>query len=140
MYHKILIVGNLGGDPEMRYTGDGKAVTNFSVAVNNKWSGKDGQLHEETVWYRVAAWGKTAEACNQYLQKGRQVFVEGRLRADPETGGPRVYQKNDGSSGAAFEVTAQTVKFLGGRGSGGSNSGDFGGGEPAAEADEEIPF
>lgn len=140
MYHKILIVGNLGGDPEMRYTGDGKAVTNFSVAVNNKWSGKDGQLHEETVWYRVAAWGKTAEACNQYLQKGRQVFVEGRLRADPETGGPRVYQKNDGSSGAAFEVTAQTVKFLGGRGSGGSNSGNFGGGEPAAEADEEIPF
>jgi len=135
--HKIILIGNLGRDPEMRYLGDGKPVTNFSVAVNESWTGADGEKHERTIWYRVSAWGRLAETCNQYLSKGRQVFVEGRLRADPETGGPRVYERNDGSAGASFEVTAQTVKFLSGRSSGGNNDGDFGG---EAKEEEEIPF
>ena len=91
MYQKVTIVGNLGTDPEMRYTPSGQAVTNFSVATNRRWTNNEGQMQEETVWFRVSVWGKQAESCNQYLSKGRQVFVEGRLRAD-ENGGPRLWQ------------------------------------------------
>jgi len=116
MYHKVIIVGNLGRDPEMRYTPNGSAVTNFSVATNRRWTNQDGSQGEETVWFRVSAWGKLAEVCNQYLSKGRQVFIEGLLRPDPETGGPRIWTGNDGRARASFEVVAQTVKFLGGRG------------------------
>jgi single-strand DNA-binding protein len=116
MYHKVIIVGNLGRDPEMRYMPNGRAVTNFSVATNRRWTNQDGSQGEETVWFRVSTWGKQAEVCNQYLSKGRQVFIEGILRPDPETGGPRVWTGNDGRARASFEVVAQTVKFLGGRG------------------------
>ena len=115
MLHEIKIIGNLGRDPEIRYLADGTPVTNFSVATNRRWTNQDGSPGEETVWFRVAAWRRLAEVCNQYLSKGRQVYVEGRLRPDSETGGPRVFQRSDGSYGAAFEVTASTVKFLGGR-------------------------
>ena len=90
MYQKIVIVGNLGRDPEMRYTPSGQPVTNLSVATNRKWTSADGTPGEETIWFRVSVWGKQAETCNQYLSKGRQVLVEGRLRPDPATGGPRV--------------------------------------------------
>ncbi|MFB0534459.1 MAG: single-stranded DNA-binding protein [Anaerolineae bacterium] len=116
MYHKIIIVGNLGRDPEMRYTPQGTPVTNFSVATNRKWTNADGTPGEETTWYRISAWGKLGEICNQYLSKGRQVFIEGRLRPDPETGGPRIWTRPDGTAGASFEVHADTVRFLGGRG------------------------
>lgn len=116
MYQKVIIVGNLGRDPEMRYTPNGSAVTNFSVATNRRWTNQDGSQGEETVWFRVSTWGKLAEVCNQYLSKGRQVLIEGILRPDPETGGPRVWTGNDGRARASFEVVAQTVKFLGGRG------------------------
>ena len=116
MHHKIVIVGNLGRDPEMRYTPSGQAVTNFNVATSRRWSGNDGQTREETIWFRVSTWGKLAEICNQYLSKGRQVFVEGRLTIDQETGGPRVWQSQDGSWRASYEVTALEVKFLGQRG------------------------
>jgi single-strand DNA-binding protein len=85
MYHTITVVGNLGRDPEMRYSPDGKPVTNFSVATNRKWTNADGTPGEETVWFRVACWGKLAEVCEQYLSKGRRVLVEGRLRPAPET-------------------------------------------------------
>ena len=111
-YQKIIIVGNLGGDPEMRYTPAGQAVTNFSVAVNNRYTGKDGNTVDETNWFRISAWGRQAETCNQYLKRGSQVLVEGRLTADPETGTPRVFQRNDGSYGASYEITAQSVQFL----------------------------
>lgn len=111
-YQKIIIVGNLGGDPEMRYTPAGQAVTNFSVAVNNRYTGKDGNTVDETNWFRISAWGRQAEACNQYLKRGSQVLVEGRMTADPETGSPRVFQRNDGSYGASYEITAQSVQFL----------------------------
>ena len=85
MYQKIIIMGNLGNDPEMRYTPQGKPVTNFSVATNRKWTNADGTPGEETIWFRVSAWGKLAEVCDEYLSKGRRVLIEGRLRPDPET-------------------------------------------------------
>ena len=143
MYNKVILVGNLGRDPEMRYSPSGQAVTNFSIATTEKWTGSDGQLQERTLWWRISAWGKLAETCNQYLRKGRQVFVEGRMNGDAKTGGPRVFQRQDGTSGAAFEVTAQTVKFLGTRADAASASAGFEGGEieGAPPTDEgEIPF
>lgn len=116
MYQKLIIVGNLGRDPEMRYTSDGTPVTSFSVATNRKWTNQDGTPGEETVWFRVSAWRKLAETCNQYLSKGRQVLIEGRLKPDPSTGAPRVWTRQDGTAGASYEMTAFTVKFLGRRG------------------------
>ncbi|RLC62133.1 MAG: single-stranded DNA-binding protein [Chloroflexi bacterium] len=113
MYHKIVLVGYLGRDPEMRYTPSGQPVTHFSVATNRRWTDQEGQQHDETTWWRVTAWGRQAEVCNQYLQKGRLVLVEGRIRPDPATGGPRLWTGNDGVVRASFEVTAQAVKFLG---------------------------
>jgi len=141
MFQKVVIVGNLGTDPEMRYTPSGSAVTNFNVATNRRWTGSDGQQNEETCWFRVSVWGKTAEVCNQYLSKGRQVLVEGTLRPDPETGGPRIWTDQNGQPRASFELTGRDVKFLGTRGDGG---GDFGGDSGAGEApgltEDEIPF
>ncbi len=115
MYHRIVIVGYLGRDPEMRYTPDGTPVTNFSVATSRKWTNQDGSQSEETVWFRVTAWRRLAETCNQYLSKGRMVLVEGRMRPDQATGGPRIWTGQDGIARASYEVTASTVKFLGGR-------------------------
>ncbi|MBC7251197.1 MAG: single-stranded DNA-binding protein [Anaerolineae bacterium] len=116
MYHRVIIVGYLGRDPEMRYTPDGTPVTNFSVATSRRWTNQDGSQGEETVWWRVTAWRKLAEICNQYLTKGRPVLVEGVMRPDPDTGGPRVWTGNDGVARASYEVTARTVKFLPSRG------------------------
>jgi single-strand DNA-binding protein len=113
MYQKITIVGNLGGDPEMRYTPNGTPVTHFSVAANRRWTDAQGQAQEETTWFRVSVFGRQAEACAQYLNKGRLVLVEGSLRPDPQTGGPRVWTGNDGVARASYEVTARTVRFLG---------------------------
>jgi len=112
MYQSTTIAGNLGRDPEMRYTPAGKAVTNFNVATGRQYTGADGNQVKETVWFRVTTWGKTAEACNQYLKKGQKVLVEGRLNCDPATGGPVVFAKKDGTSGASFEITANVVRFL----------------------------
>ena len=110
MYQKLIIIGNLGRDPEMRYTPDGKAVTTFSVATSRKYNEK-----EETTWFRVSVWGKQAESCNQHLHKGSNVLVEGRLDPDKATGAPKVFQKKDGSWGASYEVFADTVRFLSGK-------------------------
>jgi single-strand DNA-binding protein len=143
MYQKITIVGNLGRDPEMRYTPQGTPVTNFSVATNRKWTNADGTPGEETTWFRVSAWGRTAEVCNEYLSKGRQVLVEGQLRPDPQTGGPRVWTGNDGIARASFEVTARTVRFLGGRGEAVEVEPGVALEEPPAgfeEGGEELPF
>jgi len=107
MYQKIVIIGNLGRDPEMRYLDSGKAVTNFNVAVNNKYKDND-----ETIWFRVSAWGKQAESANQYLKSGSKVLVEGKLTADKETGNPRVFQKKDGAYSATFEIMADRVVFM----------------------------
>lgn len=140
MYQKIIIAGNLGKDPEMRYAPNGDAVTSFSVATSRKYTDKGGQKVEETIWFRVSVWGKQAETCNQYLKKGKQVLVEGRLIADKATGGPKIWTRQDGTAGSSFEITAESVRFLGGPrddaggGSGGSVMHD-------APVDEEnIPF
>lgn len=117
MYHRVVVVGHLGRDPEMRYTPSGTPVTNFSMATTRKWTGNDGQQREETCWFRVSAWGKLGEICNQYLSKGRLALVEGELRPD-ENGGPRIWTGNDGVARASFELNARTVRFLGGRGEG----------------------
>ena len=113
MYQKTTIVGHLGNDPEMRYSPTGAPVTHFSVASNRRWTTDEGETSEETVWFRVTAWRRLAEICNGYLIKGRQVFVEGRLQPDPETGGPRVWVGDDGNARAQFEITANRVIFLG---------------------------
>mgnify|MGYP001604000504 CR=1 FL=1 len=131
MYHTIIVVGNLGRDPEMRYTPSGQAVTNLNVATNRQYTGQDGQPVKETIWFKVSVWGKSAEACNQYLSKGSKVLVEGRLNADKQTGGPRVWNRQDGTPGASFEVTAQTVRFLSSKSESGEN-----GDEPAPRGQE----
>lgn len=127
MFQQCMIIGNLGRDPEMRYTPSGKPVTEFSVAVNRKWTTQDGTPGEETVWFRVTCWGRLAETTNQYLSKGRQVMVVGRVAASAWTG-------NDGEARATLELTAQDVKFLGGRGESGADAQNL----PTDE--EEIPF
>ena len=136
MYQKLVIVGNLGRDPEMRYTPSGQAVTNFSVATTRVWYDNNSQKQEETTW------GKLAETCNQYLSKGRQVLIEGRLTQDKETGGPRIWTDQSGQPRASFEITALEVKFLGTRGD--SGTGDAGSGDDFSHApgmtEDEIPF
>lgn len=112
MYQKLVIVGNLGRDPEMRFTPAGQAVTNLSIATNRQYTSNSGERVKETTWFRVSVWGKQAETVNQYLSKGSKVLVEGRLTQDPETGGPRIWEAQDGSPRASFEMTAQTVRFL----------------------------
>lgn len=142
MYHTIIIVGNVGKDPEMRYTPSGQAVTSFSVASNRQYTASNGEQIKETIWFRISAWGKQAEICNQYLRKGSKVLVEGRLTPDKNTGGPRVWTKQDGTAGASFEVTASTVRFLSPRNEGGEmsavSSGEMGSAEMPPEDD--IPF
>lgn len=115
MYQRLVLVGNLGRDPEIHYSSDGVPITNFSVATHHKWSDNEGQPQEETVWFRIATYGKQAEVCQEFLTKGQKVLVEGTLLADPKNGNPRVYTRKDGSSGAAFEVRAATVRFLSGK-------------------------
>jgi len=116
MYHKIFIAGNLGQDPELRYTSSGHTVTKFSVATQRVWRDGNGQKQEQTIWWRVSVFGKQAEACSMYLQKGRPVLIEGRMNPDPDTGGPRLWTGHDGVVRASFEITAIDVRFIGGRG------------------------
>lgn len=141
MYQKVIIIGNLGRDPEMRYLPSGQAVTSLNVATSNKYTGQDGQQVDETTWFRISVFGKQAESCNQYLKKGSKVLVEGRLRPDPGTGGPRIWTRQDGTPGASFELTAQTVRFLGGRPTGDDS---YQGGEyseaPSGGDEDSIPF
>ena len=144
MYQKLIIVGNLGRDPEMRYMTDGTPVTSFSVATSRRWTDANGQAQERTVWFRVSAWRRLAETCNQYLTKGRQVLVEGELSE------PRPWQSRDGEWRASLEVRAYTVKFLGNRGDAqaaprpAADAGAPSEGAAAGPADslgeEEIPF
>jgi len=107
--NKVILVGRLGQNPEVRYTPSGAAVANFSVATNESWSDKNGQKQERTEWHKVVVWGKLAELCNQFLAKGRQVYLEGRLQT-------RQWQDKDGQTKYTTEIQAQTVQFLGGQG------------------------
>ena len=144
MYQTLILVGNLGKDPEMRYTPSGKPVTSFSVATSHQYTNNNVETVKETVWFRVTTWGKQAEVCNQYLKKGNKVLVEGRLTSDPATGGPRVWTGQDGTPRASFEVNANTVRFLTSRNDGGSdNSGGgdmMGGGSFVGAPEDDIPF
>ncbi len=106
--NKVILVGRLGQNPEVRYTPGGAAVANFSVATNESWSDKNGQKQERTEWHKVVVWGKLAELCNQFLAKGRQVYLEGRLQT-------RQWQDKDGQTKYTTEIQAQTVQFLGGQ-------------------------
>jgi len=113
MYQQLTIVGRLGREPEVRFMPDGTAVTNFSLATERKWrSGETGELTTETTWFRVQVMGAQAEACHEYLQRGSKVLVSGRLTPDPASGGPRLYQRSDGTMGASYEVRADQVRFL----------------------------
>ena len=114
-YQKLIIIGNLGKDPEMRYMPDGTAVTNLNVATNRKWNNPDGSKGEETTWFRVTLWRKDAENAAQYLAKGRQVMIEGRLTPDKTTGGPKIFTRQDGSAGSSYEMTADRFVMLGSR-------------------------
>ena len=138
MYQQITLIGNLGNDPEMRYTPTGVPVTSFSLAVSRSWVGQDGQRQDKTVWFRVTAWRKLAETTSQYLTKGSKVLVVGEVEE------PRAWMDNrSGEPRAGLEVTAQTVRFL-------STKGEAGAAVPAGHpaqpgethevSDEDIPF
>ena len=140
--NKVILVGNLGADPEVRYTQGGQAVANFNVATNERWKDKtSGQPEERTEWHRVVVWGKLAELCRDYLSKGRTVYLEGRLQT-------RKWEK-DGQTRYTTEVVAQTVQFLGARG---ETKADAQGmesepvaaasseGPPSFNSEEDVPF
>ena len=154
--NKVILIGNLGADPEVRFTPSGQAVANFRIATNESWTDKSsGQKQERTEWHRIVVWGKLAELCGEYLKKGRQCFVEGRLQT-------REWTDKEGKKNYTTEVVANNVQFLGGGpgrsggaegGGGGTRSGgtsggdDFGGGGGPPPGDvggpppgDDIPF
>ena len=137
--NKVMLIGNLGKDPEVRFTGTGRAVARFPLATSEVWNDAEGQRQERTEWHNVVVWGKQAETCGQYLAKGRQVFVEGSIRT-------RQYDDKEGNRRYMTEVIAQRVQFLGGGGgraaeSRGAPMADEGpGGPPASAEDDDIPF
>lgn len=113
--NKVIILGRLGQDPELKYTPSGAAVCNFSLATSESWNDKaTGQKQERTEWHRVVVWGKLAELCNQYLSKGRQAFVEGKLQT-------RSWEDKDGNKRYTTEIAASTVQFIGGQAGAGAN-------------------
>ncbi len=137
--NKVILVGNLGRDPELRYIPSGQAVANFTLATNERWRDKEGNNQERTEWHRIVVWGKSAENCAQYLQKGRSVYIEGRLQT-------REWEDKDGNKRQTTETIAQVVQFLGGRGGGGA-AGDSGpsdagsgGGQPSEPPSSDVPF
>ena len=141
MYQQITLVGNLGGDPEMRNTPSGVPVTNFSVATSRSWTGEDGQRQEKTVWFRVAAWQRLAETCSQYLAKGRRVMVVGELEE------PYVWTDDSGNARASLQVRARNVQFLSSRAEGNVSSegqAAYANGQhapsPESSGEENIPF
>jgi single-strand DNA-binding protein len=137
MYQSITVVGRLGRDPEMRYMPTGDPVTSFSIATDRQYNDKAGQKVRETTWFRVSVFGKQAEIANQYLSKGKLVLVEGRLRADPKTGGPPTFTRQDGSASASFEIVANALRFLSPREEGGGAS-DMSTADAAPS--EDMPF
>jgi single-strand DNA-binding protein len=135
--NKVMLIGNLGKDPEMRYTANGKAVATFSIACNRVFSGADGERREETDWFNIVTWDKLAEQCSQFLQKGRRAYIEGRLHT-------RSWEGQDGQKRYTTEVIAQTVLFLdsaGGAGGGGRQERYDDGGAGGAPVDpDDLPF
>ena len=147
--NKAILIGNLGADPEVRFTQGGQAVANFRIATSESWKDKNGQPQERTEWHRIVVWGKQAELCGEYLSKGRQVYLEGRLQT-------REWTNKEGAKQYTTEVVANQVVFLSGgergqgRGAsrgGGAPADDFGGPPPGMDeagppkaAEDDIPF
>ena len=138
--NKVILVGNLGANPEMRFTQAGQAVANLRLATTERWTDRNGQKQEATEWHRVVVWGKQAEICGQYLTKGRQIYVEGRIRT-------RQWQDQQGQKRFSTEIVAQNVQMLGARGERAPE--DVGATVPADEpangdvgpaTDDDIPF
>jgi len=131
--NKVILIGNLGKKPELRYTPGGQAVANFTLATNERFGGKEGQpAQERTEWHRIVVWGRTAENCAQYLDKGRSVYIEGRLQT-------REWQDKEGQKRQTTEIVALTVQFLGNKGGGGGEGAMAGGGEGAmASGDDRM--
>jgi single-strand DNA-binding protein len=130
--NKVILIGNLGNDPEMRHTPSGAGVCEFRLATNEAWTDKQGQRQERTEWHRVVVWGKKAEVCSKYLSKGRQVYVEGRLRT-------RSWEDKEGNKRYTTEVIANDVQFLGGGREGGGREGGGGGGRGGSGGMDEPP-
>ena len=130
--NKVILVGRLGQNPEVRYTPSGAAVANFSIATNESWLDKSGQKQERTEWHRIVVWGKLAELCSQYLTKGRQAYVEGRLQT-------REWQDKDGAKKYTTEVQAQTVQFLGGGAGAGAEQQQRGPAGPGRDTHQAMP-
>ena len=145
--NKVILVGNLGRDPELRYTQSGQAVATFSIATTDRWRDKEGANQERTEWHRIVVWGKSAENCAQYLQKGRSAYIEGRLQSND-------WEDKEGNKRTTTEIIANNVQFLGGRGGGASGGGgstgsaDSGGGMSGGQSDtptdappgDDVPF
>lgn len=129
--NKVMIIGHLGRDPEMRYTATGRPVTTFTVATNRLWNTADGERHSETEWFNVVAWGNLAEICKQYLSKGQQVYVEGRLQT-------RRWEDSEGVRRSNAEIVASEMMILGDKKEALQASND--GQEPDFQADEEYPY
>lgn len=138
--NKVIIVGRLGADPEVKTVSNGNNVARLSVATSENWVDKDGQKQERTEWHRIVVWGKLADLCGKYLTKGRQVYLEGRLQT-------RSWEDQQGQKKYTTEVVASTIQFLGGNNQaeagGGTGYGDFSndfGPEPSFDPSESLPF
>jgi len=135
--NKVILIGNLGADPELRYTSGGSAVADMRLATSRKFQTKDGGTKEDTQWHRVVVWGKQGENCKEYLSKGRSVYVEGRLQT-------RQWEDKEGNKRYTTEIVAQQVQFLGGRSGGGGGYNDEppppGDGDAPSFGDDDIPF
>jgi len=138
--NKIIVIGHLGRDPEMRYTPNGQSVTSFSVASSRRYTTSSGEQREETTWFNVSAWGKLAELCNQYLTKGRQVYVEGRFSS-------RSFEGRDGQMRISNDINLTDVQFLGGGAAVGEDRPLYGGEDPNTGGDgpppddvDDLPF
>ena len=138
--NKVILIGRLGSDPEVRYTPSGVAVANFSIATSEEWKDKDsGEKKERTEWHRIVAWRKLGEICGEYLSKGRQVYVEGRIQTN-------AWEDKEGNKRYTTEIVASTVQFLGGQGS--ADTGrpesppvpEFPGTPATGAGDDDIPF
>ena len=123
--NKVILIGNLGKDPELRYTPSGTAVASFSLATSEKWKDRDGNMQDKTEWHNIVVWGRQAEIAKEYLAKGRQVYIEGRIQT-------RSWDDKDGNKRYTTEIIAQRLNFLGSRG-------DQGGGGSSSDAPPEAP-
>lgn len=136
MYQRVIIVGNVGRDAEMRYTPTGVPVTSFSVAVNRRWNSASGEQQEKTTWFRVTCWRKLAETAGQYVKKGMKILVEGEVEA-------QAYVDREGTARGTLELTATTFKFLSSRaeaGEGGAPNAAAGAGDEFPVHEDDIPF